>query len=97
MEMGSYQVLLLVIWVVWGFRAMLLLVSYARAPRRLINKKKVGDAELSKRIFVLCRSTIFDTVVCIVVDCRMLGMLWSQERVEVMELWAEGWSLPYVG
>ena len=46
-----------------------------------INKKKVGDAELSKRIFVLCRSTIFDTVVCIVVDCRMLGMLSSQERV----------------
>lgn len=46
-----------------------------------INKKKVEHAELSKRIFVLCRSTIFDTVVCIAVDCRMLGMLSSQERV----------------
>ena len=76
---------------------MLLLVFFARAPTRVVNKKKVGDAELSKRIFVLCRSTIFDTVVCIAVDCRMLGMLSSQERAEVMELWAEGWSLPYVG
>ncbi len=62
-----------------------------------MTEKKVGDAELSKRTSVLCRSTIVDTVVYIAVDCHMMGRSELQGLEQATELQAVGLDLPFFG
>ena len=56
-----------------------------------------GDAEVSKRIFVLCRSTIVCTAVCTAEDCRMMGNLELQGLEVAAKQQAVGLALPFFG
>jgi len=62
-----------------------------------VGLEKIGDEELPKRISVLCRSTIADTVVYTVVDCRTMGMLVLRGLELVAELLVVRSILPFFG